>query len=98
VNACVKTALEKGTAFRATYDFAGFDSHPALVIVRNAEGKFGSLYWDSDPSGGSGEGARLERVSCSGVALNVGGDGIERYGCMDTTVSRQLICDHGSTL
>ena len=96
VNACVKAALASGVAFRARYDLPGLDSSPAVVFLRDGHGKMTDMSWDSDPGGGSQDGARLVLWSCDSLSLepSTDGTGVQRYECSKST-PLQVVCDRG---
>jgi hypothetical protein len=63
---CIADQTASGRAFYARYDVRGIDSRGALGALRDAAGRASVLQWDSDPSGGGNDGARIIEIVCSG--------------------------------
>ncbi len=66
---CVAKAHERKRPFIARYDLRGIDSIVADGIAGNAEGEIYLFRYDSDPSGGSNIGERIEEVKCRGIRI-----------------------------
>jgi len=67
---CAVTAFENGMPFVARYVLQGTDSEVELGVAGDDAGSVVFLLWDSDPSGGSGEGATIYGDVCHGPTVD----------------------------
>jgi hypothetical protein len=92
---CIAAQTEAGVPFYAHYDAQGIDSRVAYGVVRDPSGRTSVLFWDSDPSGGAGAGARVTESVCSGQppvqTQQTGGPAVPIVGCTVET-STDLVC------
>jgi hypothetical protein len=65
VDACVVAAFRNHEPFFAEYDRRGNDSKLAFGLAGDAQGHVTFLYWDGDPSGGSGWPPVIDGVRCN---------------------------------
>ena len=76
--ACAKNATLTAKAYRVVVQFQGEDSLVWQGAVRNAQGKLWVLFYESDPSGGSGASPTLSALPCREIRFEVhGGDLID---------------------
>ncbi len=79
---CGQEAMDAGRGFWFSLDLCGIDSRIAEAFAGTQDGRFFRLWFDSDPSGGSNIGARMEQCECMG-GFNASGDCLEAGECGD---------------
>jgi hypothetical protein len=86
VDECVVEAFRNHEAFVAEYDREGEDSRVVFGLAGDAEGNVSFLWWDSDPSGGSGEPAVISGGTCTNAS-------VDTSTTRDPESNPPLICD-----
>jgi hypothetical protein len=73
---CATSANASGKPYRLAVEFQGTDSIAWQGAVRDERGKLWALYYDSDPSGGSGAGTTLSVVLCREILFAAQGNDV----------------------
>jgi len=82
IAACTKAAVAGGQSFKAGYISFGDDSMFCDIIVRNSNGTYWSLYFDSDSTGQMGRGGDNSTISvrqCEGIEFKPGTIGLGSF-------------------
>ncbi len=81
--ACGRDAAAAGVPFWSVIGGHGFDSWGAEGLFAAADGKIQRYAYDSDPSGGSGVGARFDSMRCLGARVLAVPGGGARFECLN---------------
>lgn len=79
-NRCVDAAYQAKQSFIVRYNLPGIDSTVAEGLAGNRQGEIRAYAYDSDPSGGSHAGARVNERQCKTIKP-IHDDLGERRGC-----------------
>ncbi len=66
-NRCVDAAYQAKRAFTVRYNLPGIDSAIAEGLASNGQGEVRAYHYDSDPSGGSHVGVRVDERPCQAI-------------------------------
>ena len=66
---CARDAASAGKAYRVAIQLQGIDSLVWQGAARDEHGKLWEVFYDSDPSGGSGANASLSVVPCRDIVF-----------------------------
>jgi len=79
-DACTVAALKGNVPFYTRYDTEGTDSLCAEALVGTADGRVRRFTYDSDPSGGSHSGERVDESACAKATIVVSA-GVRHIEC-----------------
>ena len=79
-DACSVAAFKAKQPFYVRYDLEGMDSTIAQIFIGTSQGQIYIIFYDSDPSGGSGAAATITEDLCTNPRISTD-KGRERITC-----------------